>query len=349
MSERPLHWIGIDVAKETFEAGLGFAGQRPTTETFRCVPVKSFLRTPEGVAELLAWVDEQLTSRPEAFHLRAVMEATSFYSLELCAWLNQARPELAPAIADPAQTHAYVKSLKLRNKTDRTDARALSFYGVERHPKPYEALSEEHQQLRELVRYRDVLITEKVAEGNRTEQEPANKALRSIQQQRRKQLERNIERVEKEIKNLLRRSPNLQRDYKLLTSIPGVAFVTAIVILSEMGDLRRFTRARQATAYAGVTPRRVESGTSVNKKTKMSKKGNPRVRKALYMAAMTTIRTSPELRRIYDKIKQRSGKGAVALGVIMRKLVTIMRALLITETPFEACGKLGGKQRRCTT
>ena len=80
-------------------------------------------------------------------------------------------------------------------------------------------------------------------------------------------------------------------DFDLLTSIDGVGPITAMTVLAEIGDLRRFERARQLTAYAGVSPRVVQSGTSVRGKTRMCKRGNKRIRQALYLSAMATLNT----------------------------------------------------------
>jgi len=287
------------------------------------------------VKTCLAWMQGLLEPALAPPTVRAVMEATGVYSIELSAWLCQQCPMLAPAIANPERTSAFIKSMGVRNKTDRLEARALAFYGIERQPAPYEPLTPEHQQLRELSRYRDALIAEKVAESNRAEQASQTKLIRKLQKRRDQQRERDIAHVEDEMKRVIAASPQLKKDFDLLVSIPGVAFITATVILAEMGDLRRFGRARQATAFAGVTPRQTTSGTSVNGRPHLCKKGNPRIRQALYMAAMSAVRSDTQLRQTYERLIQHGKAPMVALGAIMRKLVTFMRAILLTETPFQ--------------
>ena len=250
---------------------------------------------------------------------------------------------LAPAIVNPERTAAFVKSMGLRNKTDRLDARALAFYGAERQPVPYEPLTPEHRQLRELSRYRDALVAEKVAEGNREEQQPQAKLIRTLQARREQQRKRDIKKVEAEMTWVIQNTPLLKQDYELLITIPGVAFITAAVILAEMGDLRRFARARQATAFAGVTPRQKTSGTSVNGQPHLCKKGNPRVRQALYLAAMAAVRSKTQLRQTYEGLLQQGKAPMVALGAIMRKLITIMRAMLLSNTKFNPLWKTPAK------
>lgn len=344
MSEVVSHyWMGIDVAKKTFDAALVCPGQHFPHTPLRAVPVETFSRDPQGVEKFLAWMRELLKDTPRTPTVRVAMEATGVYSIELSAWLCEQCAMLAPAIVNPEQTASFVKSMGLRNKTDRLDARALAFYGAERQPAPYEPLTTEHRQLRELSRYRDALIKEKVAEGNREEQPLHAKLVRTLQTRRERQRERDILKIEAEMKRLIDHTPHLKQDYELLTSIPGVAFVTAAVVLAEMGDLRRFPRARQATAFAGVTPRQTVSGTSVNGKPRMCKKGNARVRQALYLAAMSTIRCNAQLYPTYAALRQQGKIPMVALGAIMRKLIVIMRAMLLHNTPFNPQGRTPAK------
>jgi transposase len=336
------HWIGLDVAKKTFDAALVYPGQRYPDTPLRTVPVQTFARTKEGVRKFLTWMGTLMPHDAQAPAVRAVMEATGVYSLELSAWLCTQCPMLAPAIVNPERTASFIKSMGLRNKTDRLDARALAFYGAERHPAPYEPLTSEHRALRDLSRYRDALVVEKVAEINREEQHPQSKLVRKLQARRAQQRQRDIDKIETEMKRIISDTPHLQKDFNLLVSIPGVGPVTAMVILVEMGDLRRFARARQATAFAGVTPRQNDSGDTKGK-PRLCKKGNPRVRQVLYMASMAAVQADSFLAQTYQQLLKHGKCPMVALCAIMRKLVTIMRAVLITETAFTPGGKLREK------
>lgn len=339
MPELAVYWIGIDVAKKTFDAALVGPDQHFPETNLREVPVQTFARDPQGVRTFTLWMRDLLKAAPEPPAVRAIMEATGAYSLELTAYLCAQCPMLAPAIVNPEQTCAFIKSMGLRNQTDRLAARALAFFGAERRPAPYEPSTPEHLRLRELSRYRDALVAERVAEGNRGEQRVQTKLVRTLHARRQRQRERDIAKIEAEMKQVIETAPHLKKDFDLLVTIPGVGFITATVILAEMGDLRRFARARQASAFAGVTPREVTSGTSVNGRPHMCKKGNARVRQALYLAAMAAVRSKTQLRSGYEDLLQNGKVRMVALGAIMRKLITVMRAILITETPFKTVWK----------
>lgn len=334
MSGNELYWVGVDVSKRHFDAAYVLPGERFAQERLCKVPVAVFERNREGVALFLAWLAEQGVAVNRA---RAVMEATGPYSVELCEWMREQCADLAPAIVNPAHTSAFIKSLGVRNKTDRLDARALAFYGAERQPAAYEPLTPAHQQLRELSRYRDALMGEKVAESNRSEQGAQSKVVRKLQERREEQRRRDIAKIQKEMERLIERTPELKRDFDLLNTIPGVAFVTASVVLAELGDLRRFARARQAASFVGLSPRQRQSGTSINGKTRMCKCGNSRVRHALYLAAMTAAREGSPMRGTYLNLLQNGRSRMAALGVIMRKLLVLMRAILIAETAFDPC------------
>jgi transposase len=336
------YWVGADVAKNTFDAALVCPGQHYPSTPLRAVPVATFARSRDGVNEFLSWLAGRLRAASTPVRVRMVMEATGSYSVELAGWLNEQCPALAPAIANPRQTAAYLDSMQLRNKTDRVEARALAFYGAERRPAPYESLSPEQQELRALSRHRDTLIDEKVREQNRSQEPFTSTLLTRLRKRHLAQLKRDIAKIEARMKEVIQTTPSLNQDMKLLCSITGVAFITSTVVLAELGDLRRFSRARQATAFAGLTPRKMQSGTSVNAPAVLCKRGNPRIRQALYMAAMVAVRFRGPLKDFYERLTAKGMNGKAALCAVMRKMLTMMRAILIHKTPYNPLWKKQG-------
>jgi transposase len=329
------HWVGLDVSKRTFDAAVASPDQRYPRTPLRALPWKSFPRTRAGVAAFLAWLDEQAPRR----EARVVMEATGRYSVELASWLLAKRPSLRPAIENPKNTKAFIDSL---------NQRGLAFYGVERCPCPYEPLSKTRQELRDLNRYRDVLVAQRTAVKNRSHERCASKVIARMQKRQLRQLNDDIKAIERETKRIIRDDDSLRQDFELLTSIDGVGPITATTVLAEIGDLRRFERARQLTAYAGVSPSVVQSGTSVRGKSRMCKRGNQRVRQALYLSAMATLNTKApnSLSAVHYRLREEGKHGKAALGAVMRKQLTVMRAVLISGEPydpsFQSRGKLYG-------
>ena len=338
-NEQVEHWVGVDVAKTTFDAALVRDGQRYPHTPLSAVPVRHFARTQVGAKELVEWLDSQLES-PDS--VRVCMEATGAYSTQLATWLLNERVALQPAIVNPARSCAFIDSLGLRNKTDQLDARALGFYGVERRPVAYEPPTKVMAELRALSRYRSNLVAAKGAESNRAGEPVVSRQVASMQKRRLRQFKRDVERLDTQIAALVHKTPQLKSDIDALTAIYGVGMVTAVVVLTEMGDLRRFGKARQLSAFAGMSPRIRQSGTSVNAKSHLCKQGNSRTRQALYMAAMTTIRGNNDLQRAYRRLLNQGKTHMAALGAVMRKLLCLMRAILISGKPYQAHFQLGG-------
>lgn len=348
MNETATHWAGIDVGKDTFDMSMVLACQHYPETPLCNIPVQTFMRTASGVRKAVKWLDVQLKKVDESEKpIRAVMESTGKYSLELTDLLVHERPDLRPAIINPKRSHDFIKSLGVRGKTDSLDARAMGFYGVERRPVEYEPQTPEFSKLREMNRFRDFLVAQKVAEENRMDDASQCKEVRKIAKRRKVQMERDIKKIETEMKAHINSYPDLKRDVQLLVTIPGVAFLSACTIMAELGDLRRFKRARQATAFAGMCPSEYESGSSIHGKTRLSKSGNTRVRQSLYMSAITASRLAGPLHDDYNRKLNEGRERMMALGMVMRKLLVMMRAILISERPYEknyrACGKLCGK------
>jgi len=349
-------WCGLDVSKETFEAALVVGEARSLIGEqevdMRQIPVRSFARSEAGARKFLAWADKKLaalvkqTQEPRRFGV--VMEATGKYSLELTAWLCELRPSLAAAIINPAQASAFIKSLGLRNKTDKVDARALALYGRERNPRVYEPPSAELVQLQALSRQRDALLKTLVAERQRAQEGTPSKVVSQVQRSLIRHLERQIGKIERAMEELIDESADLARDVELIDTIPGVGRQTAMVVLAELGDVRRFSRSRQLSAFVGVSPRVWESGSSVRKRTRLCKAGNARVRSALYMATLTVIGRRNHLGALYQHLVERGKAKRAAMGAVMRKMLVLMRALLRSgECYHDDYHALGRHTREC--
>ena len=131
------------------------------------------------------------------------MEATGRYSTELTVWMLDARASLHPAIVNPHYTAAFIKSMGVRNKTDRLEARALGFYGIERHPMPYEPPTPEHAELRALSRYRDSLVRQQTVLKNQMKETCDCATVQKMQNKRIRLLAGDIARIEQAMKDIV--------------------------------------------------------------------------------------------------------------------------------------------------
>lgn len=313
-------WAGIDLAKETFQ--LAVWGH----QDFQAMEVRAFPRTKKAMKEVLAWLKSQA---PEGMPKAVVMEATATFADEVGSWLLDLDPGLRVAIVNPCQTSAFVRSLGFRNKTDDLDAKALARYGQERNPIPWERPTPEMAILKDLVRTRADLVRARTAmscrlKDHKRSSETAAGALKKVIQN----LSAQIKTLEKAIKAHVKAQKGMLQQIKRCQSIKGIGIVTATTVLAELGDLTRFPRSRMLTAFAGVSPRKKESGTSVHGKTRMCKQGSGRVRAELFMAASAAARFNPDMKATYENLLKRGKEPREALGAVMRKLLVLMRAVL---------------------
>ena len=321
----PQIWVGLDVSKADFTAAICL--------DIHQMPTRTFARSEVGAKALLEWCDQVV---PQDVQVRFVMEATGSNSIQIFTWLYQLRPQTAPAIVNACYVKHFGQSLGVRNKTDKADAKVIARFGYEREPAGELPKTPEQTKLQELSRERNNLVEERTAEKNRA-QEPCTIAqLRQMREKRIELLTRQIKVIEKQMHALVRQTPALKNDIKLLMSIPGVGFLSAVTVLAELGDLRRFEDPRKLTAFCGLNPRECISGTSVHRPTRMSKRGNKHVRPFLHLGARSLIgRTQHALGRLYDSLVARGKTKAAALGVLSRKLLVLMRAVLVHNTPYK--------------
>ena len=303
-------YVGIDVAKDHLDLHV-----RPTGETGRLSYDES------GVTALV----ERLV--PLAPTL-VVLEATGGYEVTVAAALATAG--LAVAVVNPRQIRAYARATGQLAKTDALDARAIALFAEAVHP-PARALPDEQARaLGELVTRRRQLVEMLGAESNR------RRLVRDRQLQRRiaahvTWLERAIQDVERNLREMIRTTPIWREAEDLLRSVPGIGPVTAFTLLADLPELGRLSR-RQIAALVGVAPFNRDSGTLRGRR--MIAGGRGAVRRVLYMATVTAVTRNPALAVFYQRL--RVGRPAkVALTAAMRKLLTILNAILRDHRPWQ--------------
>jgi transposase len=334
-------WCGLDVAKDSFEAALYLPHpQSAEPRSVASLACRGFDRTRQGVRLWLDWCDDQLAGfihttgygRPP---LRACMEATGRYSLELAAWITSARSAVEPAIIDPLAASHYAKSLRMRNKTDRVDAAVLARMGYERRFAPTAPMPPAYEKLRAMTRQRDFLTGELQRAKLRAAEIEAWPTMLAIHNQLIKDIKKAIKKIDRAINSHLAAETELAGAMARLRTIPGVGRLTAVVVLAELGDLRRFTTSRQVTSFAGMNPKLFDSGDSVHYAAHLSKQGPGRVRQALYMSAMSVLRMQTPLHQFYESLRKNEKTKMAALGAVMRKQLVLMRAVLIGQCDYD--------------
>lgn len=316
--------LGIDIAKKTFDVAL------LRNDKFRN---KKFPNNPEGFKQLDAWLAKQGVIR---FH--ACLEATGSYSEAVAIHMHQAGQIVS--LVNPARIKAFGKAELQRNKTDRADAMMIARFCLKHEPAPWTPPPPEIRELQALVRHLDDLIGTRTQLSNRLSDglriESVLESLRSVI----KTLDAEIKLTRKKIREHLNRHPDLKADHDLLVSITGIGAQTATLLLAEIQHLRQYKHARQAAAYAGLSPMLLESGTSL-KHSRLSKTGNARVRKALFMPAIVASRHNPVLREFSERLSKRGKSKMVIIGAVMRKLLHLAFGVLKTRKPFDPNHAIG--------
>ena len=200
-------------------------------------------------------------------------------------------------------------------------------------PEPWQPPTPEVKELQSLVRRLESLNDMLNQERNRLA------ITRGIA---RESIERTIKHIETEIattKRLIRehldRDPALRNRRDLLESIPGIGPATSAMVLAEFGDVTRFQDARHMASFCGLTPRHRQSGSSVRGKSMLSKTGSARIRKALFMPALSAITYNPVIRAFRERLAMNGKSRMLIVGAIMRKLVHIIYGVLKSGRPFD--------------
>jgi transposase len=320
---KPTVYIGIDIAKLTFDACLIRPSGKPQK--------KSFPNTPEGFAKLIRWVAHLAADANCQF----CMEATGSYYEALAIFLAEANQQVS--VINPHRTHHAAEASGAGNKTDPADAFALAEYCRKENPPLWRRSASEVRTLVAMLRRLNALKTHLTQERNRLG-DPGVAGQVEVVASLKKSiafLKSEIAELQKQIKLHIKKHPDLKKDHELLTSIPGIGDVTAAWILAELPDIKCIASAQSAAAFGGLAPREYRSGTSVRRETHLSKRGNVHLRRALYMPAMTAARFNPAVKALYDRLLARGRCHMVAIGAAMRKLLMLAYGVLKTQKEFE--------------
>ena len=148
-------------------------------------------------------------------------------------------------------------------------------------------------------------------------------------------LNEQIATIEKRIDELIENDPDLHQQRDLLTSIPGIDDTTAALFLAEVPDVTRFESAAQLAAYAGLTPRQHDSGSSIHRRGRLAKTGNVRLRTAFFMPALAAMRYNLIVQTLVARLTDRGKNRMAIVGAVMRKLIHLAFGVLKHKKPFD--------------
>lgn len=317
-------YVGCDICKASIDVCVHQEGHRPRS--------KQFPNSAKGHEQLIEWI-----TRTKA-RMRLVMEATGTYSIDFALALG-AHAFIELMVANPSSTRQFARAQMRRSKTDRVDADMLADFAERMTFVRWTPPAREILELRGMARRMQALTVERTRERARIHQALSTKTTPAVVIN---DIEVNIRHLERRIEAMLRQALRLVAShdrmleaFKMLTSIRGIANKSAIMILPEILILPESMSVRQWVAHAGLDPRKYASGDSVEKRERISKMGNVKLRRALYMPALVAIRWEPNITAFYEHLIARGKKPLVAIVAVMRKLLHAIYGMFKHNTDFD--------------
>lgn len=311
--------VGIDVAKQSLEVCL-LLQEKPQH--------RQFPNTPAGHRALDRWLQRQAAPA-----LPVCLEATGQYGQAVAEFLHHQGH--AVSVVNPARIKAFGQSQLRRNKTDRADAQLIAQFCASQRPLRWTPPPASFRDLQALVRHLEDLQSMRQQEANRRLSGVTTARVVADLQAHVRFLDQQIEQVQQAMQEHIERHPDLRRQQQLLVSIPGIGRLTAAKLLGEIRAVSEFESARQLAAYAGLTPRNFVSGSSIHKKSRLSKTGNAHVRKILYLPAVSARRWNPIIQAFCQRLSSSGLTALQQIGAAMRKLLHLVYGILKSGKPFD--------------
>lgn len=308
----PSQVVGIDVSKGTLDVAFGLDQ-----------PVRQFPNTARGHKDLAAVLRRR---RPA----RIVMEATGGYELPVLRHL--AGRELPAIRVNPRQVRDFAKSTGQLAKTDTIDARVLVRFAAAVDPVHRPLPAPEQERISRLATRRAQLVELRTMERNRLELASTDPAVARTIHVVIDTLDQQIKAIEAESAQVIAEHAKLERTYAILTSVPGVGPVTAAVLIGAMPELGTLSR-QQAAALAGVAPFNHDSGATRGQRH--IRGGRAQVRTALYMATLVGLKHNHVIAADFARLAAASKPHKVAMTACMRKLLTILNALVRDDCTWD--------------
>jgi transposase len=302
-------YVGIDVSKDRLDGAV-----RPTGARWQVA------NDEVGIATLL---DRVAAVTPAL----VVLEASGGYERPVAAALVAAG--CAVAVVNPRHVRDFAKASGTLAKTDALDAQVLAHFAEAMRPRVQPAPDELVRALRELLARRRQVVGMLVAEKNR--RPGAATPVRAHLEAHIAFLEAELSTLDQEVEQAIRRSLAWRATHALLRSTPGVGPVVATTLLAELPELGTLDRKRVA-ALVGVAPFNRDSGTRRGRRAVWG--GRAPVRAVLYMATVVAVRHNPVIKAFYERLLTAGKAKKVALTACMRKLLTMLNAMLKHRTPW---------------
>jgi len=323
--------VGIDISKDDFRVcfyALFDCGKRSIKGS------RKVKNTLSGFKEFLKWIEKHRKTEAPLFF---TMEATGVYHEQLAHFLDDKKFNVSVIL--PNKFKAYLKSLNVNTKTDKSDAKYLGQMGLERQLEIWKPMSSNMLSLKQLTRDRVSLLKERTVVKNKIHAllhsfHPNRQVIKRLRQ-REKLLTGQLKEVEGQVTDLVKADEFIWERVEKICEVKGLGLITIATVIAETDGFNLFTSRSQLVSYAGYDVIEKESGTSVKGIPRMSKKGNRFIRRALYFPAITTVKYEPQFQQLYERILLKSTIKKKALVAIQRKLLLLIYALFTKNEAYD--------------
>jgi transposase len=267
---------------------------------------------------------------------RVAMEATGVYSLDLALALDAAEG-VEVTLLNPKAVHDFARS-RTRTKTDKADAEVLAEHCRRMEFEPWARPSIKSLQLRWVTRHLAALMEDRTRELNRLHAAQQTIAAPACViadlKHALKRLDKRVLGLRAQARALIAEDAGLERKFILLVAMPGIGEISALSLLAELSLLAPGLSARQWVASSGLDPMHQTSGSSVQKRPRISYKGSRHLRRALYMPALVAARSEPHMAAFYQKLLGRHKAKMQALIAVARKMLHAIHGIFKHGTPY---------------
>jgi transposase len=322
--------IGIDVSKDTFHVCFGSIDEN---QSIRVLKQSSFTNNEKGFKQLLSWKQKALNPDIPLWH---VMEATGVYYENLAYFLSEKGEFLSVLL--PNKSKNFAKSLDIKTKTDKVDAAMLCRIGLERTLPAWKIPTVLMKQIKSLCREYKSLKTSgskiKVRlHAYKHSYKPEKSTIARLKQQL-SLIEKQIIMVEKEIRSYISQDEFLQKRIDNIGQVKGLSLITIITVIAETNGFASIINAKQLTSYSGLDITMNQSGKFYGR-TRISKKGNSNIRSALYLPAMSAVRSNIRLKQFYENVMQKHTSGKVGIVAVARKMLILIYTLWKKDAVYD--------------
>lgn len=322
---------GIDVAQKELVVSLGRMDQEMSLEIFA---YKTFPNNQKGFRALTQWAEKAANN---GIKIRYVMEATGVYHESLAYYLTDNNSEVS--IVLPNKISNFFRTLEVNTITDKTASQTIARFGLERKLEVWQKPKKIFRDLKQLTRERDQLIAERTVLKNQLHAEQAeafpndgsiNRVIKRIQLINSQELE-----IKAEIASIVKHDQELVKKIEMITSIPGVGKLTAVIVLAETNGFELIRNKKQLVSYTGLDVKEKQSGTSVNGKPKISKKGNRYLRKAMHLPALTAIQHNERHKAVFVRLVSKHGIKMKAAVAVQRKILELIYVIYKNNKTYD--------------